>query len=111
MAGPTSIAPGENFLLEVISATGAGQTFTFPMKGDGGDFNVLFQADAGTTISADLQVSVAGGPFVNYAATLITAAGPKVVVSAGANPIVTGALYRFNYTTLTGTWNVRICRN
>lgn len=111
MAGPTSIAPSENLLLETVSATGAGQTFTFPMKGDGGDFAVLFQADAGTTISADLQVSVSGGPFVNYAATLITAAGVKVLGSASTTPIVTGALYRFNYTTLTGTWNIRICRN
>lgn len=111
MAGPTSIACGENLLLETISATGAGQTFTFPMKGDGGEFSVLFQADAGTTISADLQISVAGGPFVNYAAALITAAGFKVLTTAGTTPIVTGALYKFNYTTLTGTWNIRVCRN
>src|SRR5438445_11874682 len=101
MAGPTSIAPGDNLLLETISSVSAGQTFTFPNKGDGGDFAILCQADAGTTISADLQASVSGGPFVNYAATLITAAGVKVVGSAGTTPIVTGALYRFNYTTLT----------
>lgn len=111
MAGPVSIAPGENFLLETVSGVGAGTTFTFPMKGDGGDFAAMFQADGGATISADLQASINGGPFVNYAATLITAAGVKVLGSASTTPIVAGVLYRLNYTTLTGTWNIRIARN
>lgn len=106
-----SISPGENLLLETVSQTGPGQAFTFPMKPDGGDFSVMFEADSGTTISADLQISVNGSPFVNYIATLITAAGSKVVSSAGSTPILTGAVYKLNYTTLTGTWNIRISRN
>lgn len=106
-----AISPGDNLLLETVSQTGAGQAFTFPAKPDGGDFSVTFEADSGSTISADLQISVNGSAFTNYIATLITAAGPKVVNSAGNTPIVAGALYRFNYTTLTGTWNIRISRN
>ena len=106
-----AISLGDNLLLETVSQTGPGQTFTFPAKPDGGDFSVTFEADSGTTISADLQISVNGSAFTNYIPTLITAAGAKVVNSAGSTPIVAGAVYKLNYTTLTGTWNIRISRN
>ena len=107
-----SINPGDAQVLETVSGTGAGVIFSFPLHQSAGDWSVVFQAKSGTTISADLQISLDGGTtFVNYAATLITAAGAKSLNASGTTPAVAGALFRFNYTTLTGTWVILISSN
>lgn len=98
--------------LETVSGTGAGVTFSFPYHPDSGIFNVLFQAKNGSTISADLQASEDGGQtFTTYIATLLTAAGAKAISGSSSTPIVPGALFRFNYTTLTGTWTILVTSN
>src|SRR5215831_5395302 len=104
MAFAGFLDPGTAVVLETVSGTGAGVTFAFPLRQARGEFSVVFQAKSGTTISADLQISLDGGTtFTNYAATLITAAGAKALPASGTTPAVAGALFRFNYTTLTGT--------
>lgn len=105
------IEKGTSTTLETVSGTGAGVAFLFPYHSDG-VFNVIFQAKSGTTISADLQVSEDGGQtFTNYIPTLITAAGVKAVSGSGSTPLVAGPLFRFNYTTATGTWTILISTN
>jgi len=95
--------------LETVSTTGTGVTFSFPEHLSAGDFSVVFQAKSGTTIAADLQISLDGGTtFTNYAASFFAAAGAKALNAGGSTPAVAGALYRFNYTTLTGTWTILI---
>jgi len=112
MAASQSIPTGIPILLETISGTGAGSTFSFQSDPAATDFSAIFQATSGTTISADLQVSLDGGlTFTNYVPTLITAAGAKAVNASGSTPLVAGALYRFNYTTLTGTWKIYVTSN
>jgi hypothetical protein len=97
-------------LLEVVSGVAPGTVFSFESDPAATDFSAVFQFDGGTTIAADLQIDLGGG-FVNYIAAFIAAAGVKAVNASGANPLVAGARYRFNYTTLTGTWNVRVASN
>jgi len=106
------IDSGTSVVLESVSSTGAGVTFSFPLHQSAGDWSIVFQAKSGTTISADLQISLDGGTtFTNYAATLITAAGAKALPASGTTPPIAGALYRFNYTTLTGTWTILVTSN
>ncbi|SRR5258708_6575855 len=112
MATPQSIPTGVPVLLETVSGVGAGTTFSFQCDPAATDFSAIFQAKSGTTISADLQISLDGGTtWTNYVATLITAAGAKAENASGVTPLVGGALYRFNYTTLTGTWVILVCSN
>ena len=107
-----SINAGDAVVLETVSATGAGVTFSFPAHWGAGDWSVVFQAKSGTTISADLQISLDGGTtFTNYVATLITAAGAKAFAASSTTPPIAGALYRLNYTTLTGTWTILVSSN
>ena len=98
--------------LETVSSVSAGVVFSFQVLPARGDWSAVFQAKSGTTISADLQISLDGGTtFTNYIPTLITAAGAKAVNASGTTPIIAGALYRFNYTTLTGTWTILVSTN
>jgi hypothetical protein len=106
------ITQGDAQVLETVSGTGAGVTFMFQVVPVRGDFSAVFQAKSGTTISADLQISEDGGTtWTNYVAALLTAAGAKAVAASGTTPLAAGALYRFNYTTLTGTWTILVCTN
>src|SRR5215472_3068093 len=103
---------GASVVLESVSGTGTGVTFSFPLHQNAGDWSVVFQAKSGTTIAADLQISLDGGTtFTNYIASFFSAAGAKAFAASSSTPPIAGALYRFNYTTLTGTWVILISTN
>lgn len=91
-----------------ISVPVAGSPFTFQMHEASGDFSAMFIVSGTvTTLSADLQTSPDGGTtWVNVTTAVLTAAGGKVVT-----PIINGALYRFNYTTASGSINVSAVSN
>lgn len=92
-----------------ITTTGAGAAFSFQMHASTGDFSALFLASGTlTTLSADLQVSTDGGTtWFTVSTAVLTAAAPAKIVT----PVICGALYRFNYTTASGSINVFVVSN
>lgn len=114
MALSYSIPFGTLCVLESANAVAAGVNFSFQPDPAGTEFSGMFSATGGTTLSADLQVSLDGGTtWTNYVATVLTNAAPsKVVAASSATPLVAGLLYRLNYTTLTGgPWTIRVQSN
>jgi hypothetical protein len=106
------ITQGAAQVLETVSGVSAGVTFSFEARPARGDWSAVFQAKSGTTISADLQISLDGGTtWTNYAAGFFAAAGAKALAAASTTPPLAGALYRLNYTTLTGTWTILVTSN
>ena len=95
-----------------ISAPGAEANFTIEGSPAGHDFSIAFQVVSGTTISADLQISMDGGTTFSILAAAILTAVPTAAGSVKVvTPIVAGPVYRLNYTTATGTIKVSACRN
>ncbi len=95
-----------------ISAPAAGNTFTFQPKPGGGDLSANFQVLTGTTISADLQISHDGGTTWSIlAAAALSGVPPTAGSTKTITPVISGALYRLNYTTATGTIAVRVTSN
>ena len=95
-----------------IIATGPGAQFTLEGSPPGRDFSVNFQVLAGTTISADLQVSHDGGTtFSILSAAMLTAVPTAAGSTKTITPMVAGPVYRLNYTTATGTIKVSACKN
>lgn len=94
-----------------VTAPAAGNAFSFAEHHASGDFSALFQAvGTVTTLSADLQTSLDGGVtwsnVTGLTAQLTNAAPAKAIT-----PVVCGALYRWNYTTASGSTNVWGCSN
>jgi hypothetical protein len=94
-----------------VTAPAAGNTFTFSGSAPDGDFSILLQAiGTVTTLSADVQASTDGGTTwsnVTNKTAVITAAAP----CASIQGLVSGVLYRLNYTTASGSINVNISSN
>src|SRR5712691_5895982 len=94
-----------------ITAPAAGTPFTIEGSPAGHDFSIVFEVLTGTTISADLQVSLDGGTtFSILAAAILTAVPSAAGSSKVVTPIIAGPVYRLNYTTATGTIKVSACR-
>lgn len=95
-----------------IAAPAAGTPFTLEPSAPGRDFSVNFQVLTGTTISADLQVSHDGGTTWSIlSAAMLTAVPTAAGSTKTITPMVSGPLYRLNYTTATGTIKVSACKN
>lgn len=112
MANIGSIGAGTIVRVDTaVTAPAAGNSFTFPSSPVDNDFSILAQAIGTlTTLSADLQASTDGGTtFANVTGktAVITAAAPCALISG----LVAGVLYRFNYTTASGSISVNVCPN
>ena len=95
-----------------VTAPVVGNTFSFEPDPDGGDFSAVFQPTGTvTTLVAALQISLDGGAtWGDYiaSASFFPAA---TTVNKTVTPIIGGALYRINYTTASGSINMRVCSN
>ncbi len=94
-----------------VTTTGPGNSFTFQINPGATDFSILLQAvGTVTTLSADLQASTDGGTTwsnVTNRTAILTSAAPCVIIGA----LVSGCLYRLNYTTASGSINVNVASN
>lgn len=107
----TKVVPNATATLidSAVTAPAQGNVFAFQMDPSGGDFSAVFQAvGTVTTLSGDLQVSLDGGTtWTNVSTAALVNATPVKVIT----PVIAGALYRFNYTTASGSSNIWVCAN
>lgn len=107
---PIAIPIGVPCIIDAaVTAPAAGNPFCFQLDPSGNDFSALFQATGTvTTLSGDLQISLDGGTtYTTIGATFLTAAAAAKIQT----PVVAGALYRFNYTTASGSSVIRVTTN
>jgi len=110
MAANKVIQTGNATLIDsAVTTPAAGNTFSFAEHKGAGDFSATFQAvGTVTTLSGDLQISLDGGTtWTTVATAQLTNAAPFKTIT----PVICGALYRFNYTTASGSSNVWVCSN